>query len=317
MEKNSSRIAFITDRGPKDLDPISVWVWQEILDLAKSGKEIRIYLLADKKIPVEYHHSRIHIVPGFDLNPRHLMAWNPDCIHILEPIENGLQSKLQYGKGLFLIPGLKQSGLIQSQMATTFFSEKPNRSWLMSFWCNFTDQIYYSHPKFAPPSSFSPSRAYPIPIQLFDQNIEPHWSMEQLENKIVIPGSLGDIEKQSGLFLEKAKEVLILKPWTKFLFLKGLGTATSKVKRQFLNSEFASYLIFPESLTGSQIYHAMAKASSIWFEFQDSSTPLAGLSMQIHTSKQNSRLDSQSNSQLSSDGISTKSVYMKSTYGPL
>lgn len=288
MANADQRLSFITDRAPGDPDPSSVWMWREILDLAQSGKTVQVHFLSpSKSISSDYHHPRIHVLPGYALSPRALATWRPQQIHLIEPQIPSFASGLHFSSLAIFILGLKQSGTLNSDLSATFFSAKPMR-------IPFATKVFYSHPQF--PKNFFPSYVSlePIDFQTSSAPPEGHWSLEHLEQSVVVPGSLSEVDLSDPSFLNATHHFLAQKPWAKFLFLKGLGSANIKQSKLFLQSDLGAHFQFPEGLNGDQMLYALSRAGEIWTAHVDPTSALMGAALKLKASKQNFRLESKS-----------------------
>lgn len=282
----SSTIIFFTDRLKTDNDPHSHWLWREFDERARSGSEVVVYPLVSA--PAESFsdlHPRIQIRSG--LSQTSLLNFRPFLQSLLNTSAESLvfvEPALEHSRAwpLVLAAQLKQIGLLKAQLNTLIFSAENKKHLSMSGWIKLSDRIWFTHPRFESMNLKIQSEKVHIDPLHFHQLVhsEIHWSLQDLNQKSIIPGGLGDLI-DSELFLKTAMNILARTPSHQFVFLRGIGNTSKKMRHHFLSGPLAAHLLFPENLSGALIGHTLFMAQNIMLDQVHSQSPLAGLSLQI------------------------------------
>lgn len=280
---------------PGDKDPFSFWAWEAFKERAASGSDVYVYLInADpEELPQDLHH-RIHLRSA--LRKSGLLNWGPFIQGLLETHASSIcliepkKARTQLWP-LVLIPNLKQVGLLQAQITTLLFSSEMRKGLPFQLWVSASDLVVYTHPRFRGPSTLN--RAQRVEELHIDPRLFPetdHWSLRDLEDLCLIPGSLADL-REPKKFLNQALEMITRNPDQKFIFLNGLGRASSELKTTFLKHPQASHFLFPEGLSAAQKGFALFHSKQLLADEVAPDTSLAGLALKIILERRQSSLE--------------------------
>lgn len=279
----SSSLIYFTDRLKDDQDPHSFWLWKEFDERARSGSDVIVYLLREpSESALEDLHSRIQVRSALAKNSifqirlfmQSILNSGAESMTLVEPLH--ARSQLW---PLVMAANLRQIGILNFQINSLLFSARIKKTFALQAWLKGCDKICFSHPQFDPRTSSRPSEKLHIDPSVFnDPKQASHWALDHLES--LVPGSLSDLVNPQK-FMDLAINRLAKDPDHHFVFVKGIGSATEEVKRQFINGPIAKHFVFPENLSGATIGRALFTAKDLLVEHVASESTLAGLAREI------------------------------------
>ncbi|HAG92376.1 MAG TPA: hypothetical protein DCL41_10910 [Bdellovibrionales bacterium] len=290
-------LIYFTDRRPKDFNPYSFWFWEELKNRAASGFKIFVYILRpfqdeelDELPPNIQIRTALQRVSPMSFSPfvRSLIETPAESLCLVEPKSEGVHLW-----PLFMVPQLKQMGVISGHLNYLGFQSEIQRSLVVQSWLKNSDVILSTQGV----KPLRPVGGETLKARFEELRMDPgifsrhsHWSTSDIHDHFLLPGSLEELVAPKS-FLRFATNEIAKDPQTHFVFLGGLGKSSKALREEFFRNSLASHFYFPEGLTGAQAGQALFRSEKILVDHIRPGSPLAGLARKIVVERRHKSLN--------------------------